>query len=78
MTDWSDAQAEALDAVLNRIGQPVDVAVSVTVNEQEIVDRLSKRAVEAAPSGRPAVMRAPRLFFTVGLLGATLRAASLQ
>ncbi len=44
------AQAEALDAVLNRIGQPVDVAVSVTVNEQEIVDRLSKRAVEEGRS----------------------------
>lgn len=44
------AQAEALDSVLERIGQPVDVAVSVTVNEGEIVDRLSKRAVEEGRS----------------------------
>lgn len=44
------AQAEALDAVLERIGQPVDVAVSVTVNEGEIVDRLSKRAIEEGRS----------------------------
>lgn len=44
------AQAEALDTVLERIGQPVDVAVSVTVNEAEIVDRLSKRAAEEGRS----------------------------
>ena len=44
------AQAEALDEVLARIGQPVDIAVSVTVNESEIVDRLSKRAIEEGRS----------------------------
>ena len=44
------AQAEALDAVLERIGQPVDIAVSVTVNESEIVDRLSRRAIEEGRS----------------------------
>ena len=44
------AQAEALDEVLERIGQPVDVAISVTVNEGEIVERLSKRAVEEGRS----------------------------
>ena len=44
------AQAEALDEVLERIGQPVDVAISVTVNEGEIVDRLSKRAIEEGRS----------------------------
>lgn len=44
------AQAEALDTVLQRIGQPVDVAVAVTVDEQEIVDRLSKRAIEEGRS----------------------------
>jgi len=43
-------QAEALDDVLERIGQPVDVAISVTVNESEIVDRLSKRAIEEGRS----------------------------
>lgn len=44
------AQAEALDQVLERIGQPVDLAISVTVNEGEIVDRLSKRAIEEGRS----------------------------
>jgi len=44
------AQAEALDSVLERIGQPVDVAVSVTVNETEIVERLSRRSVEEGRS----------------------------
>jgi len=44
------AQAEALDSVLDRVGQPVDIAVSVTVNEGEIVDRLSRRAVEEGRS----------------------------
>lgn len=46
----NQVQAEALDEVLERIGQPVDVAVSVTVNEGEIVDRLSKRAIEEGRS----------------------------
>lgn len=44
------AQAEALDEVLERIGQPVDLAISVTVDEGEIVDRLSGRAVEEGRS----------------------------
>jgi len=44
------AQAEALDAVLERIEQPVDLAISVTVDESEIVDRLSRRAVEEGRS----------------------------
>ncbi|MFU8833577.1 MAG: adenylate kinase, partial [Wenzhouxiangella sp.] len=44
------AQAHALDTLLQRIGQPVDVAVSVTVDENEIVARLSKRAVEEGRS----------------------------
>jgi len=46
----NQAQAEALDEVLERIGQPVDIAVSLTVNEGEIVDRLSKRALEEGRS----------------------------
>ena len=43
-------QAEALDSVLERLGQPVDIAVSVTINDAEIVDRLSKRALEEGRS----------------------------
>lgn len=44
------AQAEALDRVLERIGQPADLAVAVTVDEDEIVDRLKKRAAEEGRS----------------------------
>ncbi|MDT8437720.1 MAG: adenylate kinase [Wenzhouxiangellaceae bacterium] len=44
------AQAEALDALLERIGQPIDVAVSLLVNEAEVVERLSKRAIEEGRS----------------------------
>src|SRR6056297_320665 len=44
------AQAEALDQVLERIGQPVDLAISVTVDEGEIVQRLSRRALEEGRS----------------------------
>ncbi|MDX1625235.1 MAG: adenylate kinase [Wenzhouxiangellaceae bacterium] len=44
------AQAEALDTVLERIGQPVDVAISVVVDEGEVVQRLSRRAVEEGRS----------------------------
>lgn len=44
------AQAQALDEVLQRIGQPVDLAISVTVDEGEIVERLSKRAIEEGRS----------------------------
>ena len=44
------AQAEALDDVLGRIGQPVEIAVAVTVDETEIVERLSKRAIEEGRS----------------------------
>ncbi|MDT8410111.1 MAG: adenylate kinase [Wenzhouxiangellaceae bacterium] len=44
------AQATALDEVLERIGQPVNIAISLTVNEDEIVERLSKRAIEEGRS----------------------------
>jgi len=44
------SQARALDEVLERIGQPVDLAISVTVDEGEIVERLSKRALEEGRS----------------------------
>jgi len=46
----NQAQAEALDRVLERIGQPVDLAVAVTVDEDEIVDRLKKRAADEGRS----------------------------
>ncbi|MEM1082147.1 MAG: nucleoside monophosphate kinase, partial [Pseudomonadota bacterium] len=43
-------QAEALDEVLARIGQPIDGAIAVKVNEAEVVDRLLKRAQEEGRS----------------------------
>lgn len=44
------AQVEALENVLDRIGQPVDIAITVAVDEGEIVERLSKRAIEEGRS----------------------------
>lgn len=44
------AQAEALDQLLARIGQPIDRAVALTVNEGEVVERLTRRAVEEGRS----------------------------
>ena len=44
------AQAEALDQVLQRIGQPLDGAIAVTVNETEVVERLLKRAEQEGRS----------------------------
>ncbi len=44
------AQAEALNKVLARIGQGVDQAVALTVDEEQIVQRLAKRASEEGRS----------------------------
>lgn len=38
------AQAEALDAVLDRIGQPVDEALQIDIDEEQVVARIAKRA----------------------------------
>ncbi len=38
------AQAGALDALLQRIGQPMDVAVQLEVDNEKIIDRLAGRA----------------------------------
>ncbi len=38
------AQAEALDALLDRIGQPVDEALQIDVDEEQVVARIAKRA----------------------------------
>ena len=38
------AQAEALDAVLERIGQPVDEALQIDIDEEQVVARIAKRA----------------------------------
>ena len=38
------AQANALDALLSRLGQPVDIAVQLDVDAEKLVDRLAGRA----------------------------------
>ncbi|TVS13583.1 MAG: adenylate kinase [Wenzhouxiangella sp.] len=44
------AQAEALDALLDRLGQPVEKALELTVDEEQIVQRLARRAAEEGRS----------------------------
>ena len=43
-------QAEALDELLSRLGQPVDKALELTVDEEQIVQRLARRAAEEGRS----------------------------
>jgi adenylate kinase len=38
------AQAEALDALLERLGQPVDEALQIDIDEDQVVERIAKRA----------------------------------
>lgn len=38
------AQARALDTVLERIGQPVDEALQIDIDEEQVVARIAKRA----------------------------------
>lgn len=38
------AQAEALDALLDRLGQPVDEALQIDIDEEQVVKRIAKRA----------------------------------
>jgi len=38
------AQAEALDALLERLGQPVDEALQIDVDAEQVVRRIAKRA----------------------------------
>ena len=38
------AQAESLDALLERIGQPVDEALQIDIDEEQVVARIAKRA----------------------------------
>lgn len=44
------AQAEALDALLAELGQPVEEAVLIEVNEDMVVERIAKRAAEEGRS----------------------------
>lgn len=44
------AQARALDEVLERIGQPVDIALAIEVDAEAIVERLANRAREEGRS----------------------------
>jgi len=40
------AQAHALDQLLTRLGQPLDRAVELVVDEEQIIERLASRAAE--------------------------------
>jgi adenylate kinase len=44
------AQAEALDTLLARLGQPVDEALQIDVDVDMVVDRIAKRAAEEGRS----------------------------
>jgi adenylate kinase len=44
------AQADALDGLLDRIGQPLDIALLIEVDEEQIVQRIAKRAREEGRS----------------------------
>ncbi|WP_376695691.1 adenylate kinase [Wenzhouxiangella sp. EGI_FJ10305] len=46
----NQAQAEALDQLLERLGQPLDRALELVVDEEQIVERLAKRAEEEGRS----------------------------
>ncbi|WP_376693741.1 adenylate kinase [Wenzhouxiangella sp. EGI_FJ10409] len=46
----NQAQAEALDKLLDRLGQPIDHALELTVDEEQIVKRLALRAEEEGRS----------------------------
>lgn len=46
----NQAQAEALDALLDRLGQPIDRALELVVDEEQIVQRLARRAEEEGRS----------------------------
>jgi adenylate kinase len=44
------AQAEALDALLERLGQPVDEALQIDVDVDMVVERIARRAAEEGRS----------------------------
>jgi adenylate kinase len=44
------AQAESLDELLERIGQPIDEALLIDVDEEEVIDRIRKRAAQEGRS----------------------------
>lgn len=44
------SQAEALDTLLGELGQPVEEAVLIEVNEDMVVERIAKRAAEEGRS----------------------------
>ncbi len=46
----NQAQAESLDQLLARLGQPIDHALELMVDEEQIVERLAKRAEEEGRS----------------------------
>ncbi len=43
-------QARSLDGVLERLGQPADEAILIDIDQQQIIDRIAKRASEEGRS----------------------------
>lgn len=47
------AQADALEALMVEMGQPLDHAIELQVNDEVLVGRIVNRAKEAAAAGKP-------------------------
>ena len=47
------AQADALALLLSRLGQRIDAVIAMEVNDDTLVERVLKRAAEAAAAGQP-------------------------
>lgn len=47
------AQADALGALLAELGQSIDAAIELQVNDEVLVERIVGRAAEAAAAGQP-------------------------
>ena len=47
------AQADALGALLDKMGQSLDTVIELTVNDEVLVERIVGRAKEAAAAGQP-------------------------
>lgn len=48
------AQADALDALLTKVGQKLDTVIQLQVNDEILVDRIVGRAAEAVAAGKEA------------------------
>lgn len=54
-------QARALDAVLGRLGQPLDAALQIDVDEEQVIQRIARRAAEEGRSDDSAEVARKRM-----------------